>query len=197
MSISDVIVVMKLGVVQQVGKPQEIYDDPTNLFVAKFLGTPPINVFRGYVKDGKLCFGGNETPITEQFEVEVEVKGEDGTVTLEKKLEEKVVGYKYDGGVAVMDAPAELGERGVYVGVRPEGFEVDENGALECKLNNLEVMGRDSSIVSTHESSENPIIRSIIDSDVKVDTTAPTVKLSLKKHKVFVFDKQTEERIRF
>ena len=58
-------------------------------------------------------------------------------------------------------------------------------------------MGRDSSIVSTHESSENPIIRSIIDSDVKVDTTAPTVKLSLKKHKVFVFDKQTEERIRF
>ena len=47
MSISDMIVVMKLGVVQQIGKPQEVYDDPTNLFVAKFLGTPPINVFDG------------------------------------------------------------------------------------------------------------------------------------------------------
>ena len=51
MSISDMIVVMKLGVVQQVGKPQEIYDNPTNLFVAKFLGTPPINVFSGYVNN--------------------------------------------------------------------------------------------------------------------------------------------------
>ena len=40
MSISDMIVVMKDGYVQQIGKPQEVYDDPINLFVAKFLGTP-------------------------------------------------------------------------------------------------------------------------------------------------------------
>jgi len=45
MSISDEIVVMKDGVVQQIGKPQEVYDNPINLFVAKFLGVPPINVF--------------------------------------------------------------------------------------------------------------------------------------------------------
>ena len=57
MSISDLIVVMKLGVVQQIGKPQEVYDDPTNLFVAKFLGTPPINVFNGRVEGGKLYIG--------------------------------------------------------------------------------------------------------------------------------------------
>ena len=49
MSISDVIVGMKLGVVHQVGKPQDIYDNPCNLFVAKFLGTPPINVFKGTI----------------------------------------------------------------------------------------------------------------------------------------------------
>ena len=42
MSISDVIVVMKDGVLQQTGKPQEVYNDPDNLFVARFLGTPPI-----------------------------------------------------------------------------------------------------------------------------------------------------------
>ena len=57
MSISDLIVVMKDGVVQQIGKPQDVYDDPDNLFVAKFLGTPPINVFDGEVKDGHLYIG--------------------------------------------------------------------------------------------------------------------------------------------
>ena len=60
MSISDLIVVMKLGVVQQIGKPQQIYDNPINLFVAKFLGTPPINVFEGEVKAEKLYIGGAE-----------------------------------------------------------------------------------------------------------------------------------------
>ena len=57
MSISDVIVVMKEGVIQQIGRPQEVYDRPENLFVAKFLGTPPINVFSGSVRGGKLCVG--------------------------------------------------------------------------------------------------------------------------------------------
>ena len=54
MSISDMIVVMKDGVVQQIGAPQTVYDDPVNLFVARFLGTPPINVFEGRISDGKL-----------------------------------------------------------------------------------------------------------------------------------------------
>ena len=58
MSISDLIVVMKDGVVQQIGKPQAVYDSPVNLFVAKFLGTPPINVFDGEVKGGQLYIGG-------------------------------------------------------------------------------------------------------------------------------------------
>ncbi len=57
MSISDLIVVMKDGVVQQVGAPQEVYDEPCNLFVAKFLGTPPINVFDGKISDGGLYIG--------------------------------------------------------------------------------------------------------------------------------------------
>ena len=45
MSISDFIVVMCNGVIQQVGEPQYVYDEPANLFVAKFLGSPAINVF--------------------------------------------------------------------------------------------------------------------------------------------------------
>ena len=54
MSISDIIVVMKQGTVQQIDKPQTVYDDPINLFVAKFLGTPAINVFHGEAKEQKL-----------------------------------------------------------------------------------------------------------------------------------------------
>jgi multiple sugar transport system ATP-binding protein len=57
MSICDIMVVMKLGVLQQVGDPQGIYDDPANLFVANFLGTPPINIFKGRIENGQLFIG--------------------------------------------------------------------------------------------------------------------------------------------
>ena len=57
MSISDMIVVMKDGVVQQIGEPQSVYDSPVNLFVAQFLGTPPITVFEGRVENGALYVG--------------------------------------------------------------------------------------------------------------------------------------------
>jgi len=59
MSISDMIVVMKDGIVQQIGKPQEVYDNPINLFVAKFLGTPPISVFDGRIENKKLYIGSD------------------------------------------------------------------------------------------------------------------------------------------
>ena len=51
MSISDRIVVMKEGTIQQTETPQKVYDDPANQFVAQFLGTPPINLFKGLVRD--------------------------------------------------------------------------------------------------------------------------------------------------
>ncbi len=57
MSISDEIVVMKLGVEQQRGVPQEVYNNPCNKFVANFLGTPPINLFKGRIKDNKVYVG--------------------------------------------------------------------------------------------------------------------------------------------
>ena len=156
MSISDLIVVMKLGVLQQIGAPQDVYDDPANLFVAKFLGTPPINVFDGEVKGGKLYIGDDAV---------LDVKN-------------------------VPDMP-------VTVGIRPEGFVLDENGPFKCRLSNVEVMGRDVSIVSTHPASLNPIIRSIINADHKVEPKNDEVAYTLKPHKVFLFDKETENRIRF
>lgn len=156
MSISDIIVVMKLGIVQQTGKPQDVYDDPVNLFVAKFLGTPPINVFNGKVADQKLYIGDD----------------------------------------CVMAVPG-VDDRDVVVGIRPEGFVVNEQGPMCCHLNNVEIMGRDVSVVSTNSASVNPIIRSIVNADTKIDTSSEMIRYSLKPHKVFLFDKETEERIRF
>jgi multiple sugar transport system ATP-binding protein len=60
MSISDEIVLMDFGVEQQIGEPQDVYDQPGNLFVAKFLGTPPINIFDGEIKDGKILLNNIE-----------------------------------------------------------------------------------------------------------------------------------------
>lgn len=54
MSISDEIVVMNYGVVHQIGKPQDVYNEPIDMFVAKFLGTPPINIVPGEFKEGKI-----------------------------------------------------------------------------------------------------------------------------------------------
>ena len=79
MSISDMIVVMSAGLVQQIGKPQDVYDDPKNLFVAKFLGTPPINVFKGYVTGEYLYIGDEavlEVPGVSDQEVSVGIRPE-------------------------------------------------------------------------------------------------------------------------
>ena len=54
MSISDRIVLMKLGVLQQNDLPQNLYNQPANQFVADFLGNPPINNLRGAVKNGRF-----------------------------------------------------------------------------------------------------------------------------------------------
>ncbi len=70
MSISDFIVVMKEGVIQQIGEPQAVYDEPANLFVAKFLGSPAINIFDGEIKNGKLYIGEKEIDSDSVYKVE-------------------------------------------------------------------------------------------------------------------------------
>ena len=115
MSISDLIVVMKDGVLQQMDLPQRVYDDPVNLFVAKFLGTPPINVFGGYFMNGKLCIG--DTPVLDadcdyegHVEVAVRPEGfvpcEDGPLVCDLKRVE-VMGRDIS---VVCDHPAFTGE---------------------------------------------------------------------------------------
>ncbi len=59
MTMADRIVVMKDGYIQQVGTPYDLYFNPTNMFVAGFIGEPPMNFIEGYVKDGKLNISDN------------------------------------------------------------------------------------------------------------------------------------------
>ena len=155
MSISDMIVVMKDGVVQQIGKPQDVYDSPVNLFVSKFLGTPPINVFDGRVAGGKVFIGEE----------------------------------------AVLDAPG-VKDGSVWVGIRPEGFILDENGPFTCALTGVEVMGRDISVVCSHAKNAGAgAIRAIISAENRPKEGAKAVRFALKPYKVFLFNHDTEERI--
>jgi len=156
MSISDMIVVMKDGVVKQIGAPQAVYDSPDNLFVAKFLGTPPVNVFEGRVEKGMVCLG-----------------------------DDKVLAIK-----GVEDCP-------VWVGIRPEGFVPDKEGPLHCSLRSVEVMGRDTSIVSTHPAMAAEHIRSIASPEQMGALCGDKVNFSIKPYKLFLFHKETEERIPF
>ncbi|MBO4495131.1 MAG: ABC transporter ATP-binding protein [Clostridiales bacterium] len=170
MSISDLIVVMKDGAVHQIGKPQEVYDSPVNLFVAKFLGTPPINVFTGRIKDGKLLIG-----------------------------EDTILGKDY-----VKDTK----DQEVFIGIRPEGFLLREdkekngkldgkNGVFHADLLAIEVMGRDTSVVFSHGSSEieGTRLRAIVSSDNQIDPESKTVAFDVNPKKVFVFSKETQERL--
>ena len=156
MSISDEIVVMKLGEMQQMGRPQDVYNSPANLFVAQFLGTPPVNVFRGKVV-GKKVFVGED---------------------------------------CVQELNEDLGERDVFVAIRPEGFTLAKEGEKNVLHGNCEmvqVMGRDISCVAHNPNCTKPQFRVIISSDDKV---APgPVAFKVKSHKIFLFDSVTEDRI--
>ena len=156
MSICDLIIVMKDGVVHQIGNPQDVYDDPVNLFVATFLGTPPINVFEGKVENETLYIGA---------EAVLPVKG--------------------------------VENQEVSVAIRPEGFQLEEQGSFTCELNRVEVMGRDISVVCGHTAFTGTAIRAIIRAENLKEIDGTSVRFNLSPNKVFLFDKETGNRIRF
>ncbi len=58
MTLADRVAVMKNGIIQQLGTPDEIYNDPANLFVAGFIGSPAMNLINGSVQDGHFVTTG-------------------------------------------------------------------------------------------------------------------------------------------
>jgi len=83
MTLADRVVVMKKGIVQQVGSPTEIYDTPANTFVASFIGNPAMNLVKGHMENGAF--------IAENVRIE-ELKAPNGPVTLGFRAEDAGLG---------------------------------------------------------------------------------------------------------
>ena len=134
-------------------EPQKVYDDPKNLFVAKFLGTPPINVFEGKIEAGKVWLG-------------------------EEVIKETT-----------------LPDQKIWIGIRPEGFVINnESGVLSANIEQIEVMGRDISIIANNAACEKPTFRVIVDAESNFRPVGE-IKFDIKPSKLFLFNKDTEERL--
>jgi len=75
MTLGDRVAVMRLGTIQQVASPQELYDRPVNLFVAGFIGSPAMNFMAGTLEDGKLRTGLGDITLSGRMRQEVESAG--------------------------------------------------------------------------------------------------------------------------
>ena len=117
MTMADRMAVMDQGILQQVGPPQEVYAKPANLFVARFIGNPPMNTITGTVlrTDGTLG---------------VQLPG--GRVTLPESV--AVAVQAHDGDEVV-------------VGVRPEHATLDPEGSLEATVAVVEVLGHEQHVI--------------------------------------------------
>jgi multiple sugar transport system ATP-binding protein len=154
MSISDEIVLMDFGEEQQMGEPQDVYDKPDNLFVAKFLGTPPINIFDGEIKGKKILINNIDIGKTKASDQEI------------------------------------------VVGIRPEGFIVDEKGVLELEVYQVETIGRDTTLIikDPTDNSGEKTFRAIVDAQYRIKP-GDIVNLNVKEYKTFIFNKETGENL--
>src|SRR5438552_17789866 len=77
MTLGDRVAVMRNGTIQQVASPQELYDQPANLFVAGFIGSPAMNFMAGTMEGGKLCTGLGDIPLSGRLRQELSGSGAD------------------------------------------------------------------------------------------------------------------------
>ena len=73
MTMATRIVIMNKGVIQQIGTPREIYNNPANIFVATFIGSPSMNLYDVVFKDGKVIFeNGDEIKLDKETKEKIE-----------------------------------------------------------------------------------------------------------------------------
>lgn len=111
MTLADRIVIMQSGMIQQIGTPDEIYNDPANTFVANFIGSPPMNLIEGMLSDGTFVADGvRVTGIesTTEGKVTLGVRPEDCTVSAstEAELNGTVYGLEPTGDVTYLTVKA-------------------------------------------------------------------------------------------
>ncbi len=129
MTMGHRVAVMENGVIQQVGAPTEIYDHPANLFVAGFIGNPPMNVLTGL-------------PTSEDGRLAIETPG--GGIPLTAPQQ---------------DAVRRSGATQVAVGVRPEHIRLDEDGPLRASVAVIEALGYENHVVCRLEDGQQVIVR--------------------------------------
>ena len=177
MTLGTKIVVMKDGLIQQVGAPQSIYDNPVNLFVAGFLGSPSMNFFRGTVKAEE----NNRTALLLDDAKTVKKVYLDGT-------RGKQIADRYNG-------------RHVILGIRPEDiYELDEAKKLGIENDsvdvdepvvNREMLGAEV-ILYFDEQGKTLAVRLSPENQTQV---GEKVSLYFDMEKAHVFDPETEENI--
>ena len=177
MTLGTKIVVMKDGLIQQVGAPQSIYDNPVNLFVAGFLGSPSMNFFRCTVKAEE----NNRTALLLDDAKTVKKVYLDGT-------RGKQIADRYNG-------------RHVLLGIRPEDiYELDEAKKLGIENDsvdvdepvvNREMLGAEV-ILYFDEQGKTLAVRLSPENQTQV---GEKVSLYFDMEKAHVFDPETEENI--
>lgn len=177
MTLGTKIVVMKDGLIQQVGAPQSIYDNPVNLFVASFLGSPSMNFFRCTVKAEE----NNRTALLLDDAKTVKKVYLDGT-------RGKQIADRYNG-------------RHVILGIRPEDiYELDEAKKLGIEnesvdvdepVVNREMLGAEV-ILYFDEQGKTLAVRLSPENQTQV---GEKVSLYFDMEKAHVFDPETEENI--
>ena len=80
MTLGDRVAVMRGGYLQQVGPPKELYNDPVNLFVAGFIGSPAMNFVGARIEDGKLRLPFGDVPLEGRLRDRLEANGSGGDV---------------------------------------------------------------------------------------------------------------------
>ena len=170
MTMADRIVVMKDGLTQQIDTPNEIYNNPSNIFVAGFIGNPAMNFLTGRF-DGK------------NFCLDEEEGGSKASFKLSAKQIKTLEGYK---------------DKEIVVGIRPEHLYVKGDYKLENCHNYFEVncefrelMGYDS-VVHTHLSGQTLLIK--VDS-VKNVKSGDNLVVGYNDESLYFFDKDSTNRI--
>lgn len=176
MSISDEIVVMNFGVVHQIGKPQETYNEPVDMFVAKFLGTPPINIIPAKYNAEK-----KKVTFYNDFVRDTVIKN----INFDELLANKVSNEE-NASHEENNLETENNDLDLFIGVRPEFIKIDEKGKYKVTVDMVEYIGRDKSMIFKFKGQENTC-KAIIPSDVEIEP-GQEVKVNFKRF--FVFDKE-------
>ena len=215
MSISDVIVVMNFGVIQQIDEPQKVYDEPVNLFVAKFLGSPAINIFDGEIKGGKLYVAGEVFDDDKVYKEEYHgvihheyafVKGtrmtsEEYQADLAahperlEGLQPKEVKALKNPEIEIVQEDEEVvkKDRLVKIGVRPEAFTYNKKGSLPIDVQFVQHVGRDVSVIGRVKGQETGM-KIIIPSESWKDVVGQN-ELRFEPKRFYVFE-ESGERIK-